>query len=434
MALDGITVASLVTELNHTILNARISKIAQPEPDELLLTLKNDRAYRLALCASASLPFVYLTQTNKQSPMTAPNFCMLLRKHIANGRIVGITQPGLERIIRFEIEHLDELGDLCRKFLIVELMGKHSNIIFVSDDLKIIDSIKHVSSQMSSVREVLPGRTYFIPKTQEKYDPLNTTQEEFFNQALKRPVSCAKCIYQTYTGISPLIANEICTRASIGGDAPAASLSKEEMLHLFHNFIWMTDDIKNENYKPHMILQNERPVDFSPLELSQYRGLSREYHASVSYILEQFYARKNSYTRIRQKSVDLRKIATTALERSRKKYDLQQKQLRDTEKRDKYRIYGELINTYGYHVPQGAKSFQALNYYTNEEITIPLDDTLSAMENAKRYFAKYNKLKRTYEALTSLLNETKSETEHLDSIVTALNIAESEEDLTQIRE
>ncbi len=435
MALDGITVASLAAELNHTILNARISKIAQPEADELLLTLKgNGGNYRLALSANASLPFVYLTQNNKPSPMTAPNFCMLLRKHIANGRITAIRQPGLERIIQFEIEHLDELGDLRTKTLVVELMGKHSNIIFCTEDSKIIDSIKHVSQQMSSIREVLPGREYFIPQTQEKYNPLTASQEEFVEKALSKPLSAAKAIYTTYTGISPVLANEICTRALVDGDLPAAALSEGEKLHLCNHFLWMMEDVKNENFKPHIIVKNGQPVDFAPVELTQYQDMENEYNSSISFVLEQFYARRNVFHRIRQKSVDLRKIVATASERSRKKYDLQEKQMRDTEKRDKYRIYGELINTYGYSVPEGSKSFQAMNYYTNEEITIPLDPLLSPTENAKKYFNKYNKLKRTCEALESLLTETKNEIEHLDSIATSLNIAESEEDLVQIKE
>ena len=166
MAFDGLVISNLVYELNQTILNAKISKIAQPENDELLFTLKGSNGqFRLAMSASASLPFLYLTETNKPSPLTAPNFCMLLRKHIANGRIIKIYQPHMERIIHFDIEHLDEMGDLCQKTLIVELMGKHSNIIFCSSDGTIIDSIKHVSCNVSSVREVLPGRPYFIPHT-----------------------------------------------------------------------------------------------------------------------------------------------------------------------------------------------------------------------------------------------------------------------------
>ena len=180
MAFDGITIANLVYELNQTVLNSKINKIAQPENDELLLTCKgNGGTYRLAISASASLPFVYLTGENKPSPLQAPTFCMVLRKHIANGRIIGISQPHMERIINFEIEHLNEMGDLCHKTLIVELMGKHSNIIFCNEDGTIIDSIKRVPVSVSSVREVLPGKTYFIPATQgEKYNPLVTSVED----------------------------------------------------------------------------------------------------------------------------------------------------------------------------------------------------------------------------------------------------------------
>ena len=173
MAFDGITIANIAQELNQTIVGGKINKIAQPENDELMITIKNNRTvYRLLLSASASLPLIYLTDNNKPGPMTAPNFCMLLRKHLGGGRIVAVTQPSLERILHFHIEHLDEMGDLCRKTLIVELMGKHSNIIFCDDKGMILDSIKHVSSHMSSVREVLPGREYFIPKTQDKLNPL----------------------------------------------------------------------------------------------------------------------------------------------------------------------------------------------------------------------------------------------------------------------
>lgn len=435
MALDGITVKSLVTELNKSILNAKISKIAQPENDELLLTLKGSNGnFRLALSANASLPFVYLTQNNKPSPMTAPNFCMLLRKHIANGRIIQISQPGMERIIFFEIEHLDELGDLRTKKLVVELMGKHSNIVFCDEHDMIIDSIKHVSSQMSSVREVLPGRNYFIPQTQDKTDPLLTTKEEFLTSVCKKPVSTAKALYTTYTGISPVVATEICYRAQIDADLPIVALSEEEQLHFYNNFDWMMEDVRNENFKPHIILKNGQPIDFASVELTQYNDMENEYNESISYILEQFYARRNVFTRIRQKSIDLRKIVATATERNFKKYHLQLKQLEDTASRDKYRIYGELIHTYGYNIESGAKKFQALNYYTNEEITIPLDATLTPAENATRYFAKYNKSKRTAEALDSLIVETKTEMEHLDSIATALNIAESEDDLVQIKD
>ena len=435
MAFDGIVVANLVCELNKTILNSKISKIAQPETDELLFTLKGQNGqFRLAMSASASRPFLYLTKQNKPSPLTAPNFCMVLRKHIANGRIIGITQPDLERIIQFEIEHLDELGDLCHKKLIIELMGKHSNIIFCKEDGTIIDSIKHVSAQISSVREVLPGRMYFIPDTTHKKNPLTVSQEDFLQTVCEKPEPIAKAIYTSYTGISPSIANEICFRAGVDGDFSMSSLHEDEKLHLFHNFDWFMTDIKEEHFSPNIMYKGKEPVEFASLPYTSYEEYTVTNYDSISEVLETYYASRNIYTRIRQKSSDLRRIVTTALERNRKKFLLQQKQLKDTEKREKYRIYGELLNTYGYHLESGAKKLEALNYYTNEMITIPLDDQLSASENAKKYFDRYGKLKRTYEALTTLIEETKDEITHLESIATALDIAVSEDDLVQIKE
>ena len=437
MAFDGIVIANLVKDLNDKIVSGRISKIAQPEKDELLLTIKGNREnFRLLISANASLPLLYFTETNKPSPLTAPNFCMLLRKHIANGRIVSVSQPGLERIVRIEIEHLDEMGDLKRKFLIVELMGKHSNIIFCDDENKILDSIKHISAQVSSVREVLPGREYFIPHAGEKKDPLTITEEEFKELIGKTPQNLSKAIYTDLTGLSPTVSAELCHLASLDGDISAKDFSDSELTHLYHAFTWIMDDVRQGNFTPNIIYQKEKPVEFASIPLSMFSG--GDYRSvsfpSISALLERYYAERNTVSRIHQKSTDLRKILTNSLERSYKKRDLQQKQIKDTEKREKFRIYGELLNTYGYGIQEGEKSFRCLNYYNNTEITIPLDPTLSAQENAVRYFDKYNKQKRTFEATSRQLEQTEAEIEHLESISTFLDIARKEEDLAQIKE
>ena len=435
MAFDGITVACMAHELNKNLAGGRISKIAQPETDELLLTIKSQAGnFRLLLSASASLPLVYLTASNKPSPLTAPNFCMLLRKHISGGRIVSVTQPSLERVLRFEIEHLDEMGDLCRKYLVVEIMGKYSNIIFCSDQDQIIDSIKHVSAQISSVREVLPGRPYFIPETQEKEDPLTVSEGAFVSAVCSKSAKLSKALYTSLTGISPVAAEEIVSRASLDSDRAANSYEPEELIHLYRTFRRYLEPLTEGAYEPSIYYDGKTPVEFSCLPLSIYDNCRREVYPTISEVLETYYAEKNALTRIRQKSTDLRRIVQTALERNVKKYDLQAKQLKDTEKREKYRVYGELINTYGYNVEPGSKSFQALNYYTGEEISIPLDPQIPVQDNAKKYFDKYGKLKRTCEAVTTLLKETGDEIEHLKSIQTSLDIALQEEDLAQIRE
>lgn len=435
MAFDGITVAALVQELRDNLTGGRIAKIAQPEPDELLLTIKTPAGQRkLYISASASLPLIYLTDENKLSPMTAPNFCMLLRKHIGNGRITSISQPKLERIISLHIEHLNELGDLCEKKLIIEIMGKHSNIIFCDDKDMILDSIKHVSAQMSSVREVLPGRTYFIPDTMEKSDPLSVDVSSFMEILRLKPVPLGKAIYTSFTGISPVIAEDICFLAGLDSQLPASELDEDTFLHLFRQFSYYMDDIRNCHFHPCIYYDGTSPKDFGAVTLSHFSNYTKQEFTSISEVLNTYYATKNTLTRIRQKSADLRHVVQTALERNRKKYDLQKKQLRDTENREKYKVYGELIHTYGYNLAPNSRELTALNYYTNEEITIPLDPTLTPAENAQKYFNKYNKQKRTFEALTALIQETADDIHYLESISNSLDIALTEADLIQIKE
>lgn len=450
MAFDGITIANITKELQETLSGGRVYKIAQPESDELLLTIKNNGSqYRLLLSANASLPVVYLTQNNKPSPLTAPGFCMLLRKHLQNARITAISQPGLERVIHLHLEHLNELGDVCQKKLIVEIMGKHSNIIFCDDKDMIIDSIKHISGIVSSVREVLPGRTYFLPRTQEKADPLSYAEDgsevapltfaDFKLQMLSKPMPLYKALYTSYTGLSPIIAQEICFRAGVDADLPAKALAEESgdsLKPVFHALSGMMTQVAAGNFSPVIVYESDgrTPLEFAALPLTLYGDKETRTFQSINDVLERYYAEKGVVTRIRQKSADLRRIVQTALERNVKKYDLQLRQMKDTEKRDTYKIYGELLNTYGYNVAPGAKTLEAVNYYTGEPVTIPLDATLTPQENAIRYFEKYGKMKRTYEALSELTLQVKEEIEHLESILAALDIALHEEDLVQIRE
>ena len=437
MALDGIVISNIVAELNSTILNSKISKIAEPEADELLLTLKGPNgSFRLSMSASASLPFIYLTPTNKVSPLTAPTFCMVLRKHIANGRITKIYQPGMERIINFEIEHLNEMGDLCHKVLIIELMGKYSNIIFTDSDGTIIDSAKRIPASVSSVREVLPGRAYKIPATQEdKYNPLTVDSKQFVDIISAKPLTVSKAIYSSFSGISPLVANELAHRAGLDADSPVAAYSHDELLHLGSNFTWMMEDIKNNRFTPNIVRDGNEPKEFSSIELTQYSDLTVTKYESISEVLELYYSERNTYTRIRQKSADLRKHVNTLLERNQKKYSLQMKQLKDSEKREKYKVYGELINAFGYGLTPDDKFLEAANYYDdNKIIKIPIDNTKTPAENAQKYFDKYGKMKRTAEALNELILETKGQIDHLESIQNSLDIALSADDLVQIKD
>ena len=394
--------------MEKKLLGARIKKIAQPENDALLITFKaEDRTTpRLYLSASASLPLIYFTDENKPSPLTAPNFCMLLRKYISGGRVSNVSQPGLERIIRIDLEHLDELGDPSSKTLVIELMGKHSNIIFLNSDGMILDSIKHVTAQMSSVREVFPGREYFVPEQTGKRSLFDSDKDDIVKVVSASPAPVAKAVYGGFTGISPLVANELCYRANVDADSSCASLDEAQLSRLADEMLKLVGCITKKEFFPSIVFEGEKPLEFSSIKLNMYSDLREERFDDISVLLRTYYEKKDIYTRIRQKSSDLRKIISLHIQRSAKKYDLQLKQLKDTEKMDKYRIYGELINTYGYQSSEGDKSLTALNYYTNEEITIPLDPTLSPAKNAQKYFDRYNKLKRTKEAVATQLEET----------------------------
>lgn len=437
MAFDGVTVCAAAYELRHLLKEGYIAKISEPEQDELFITVKT-REYgvkKLLIAVGASTPFICLTEKNMTAPIKAPAFTMLLRKHLQGGRIIDITQPSLERIIMIHVEHRDELGDMVKKKLIVELMGKYSNIIFTDYDDNIIDSIKRVPPSMSSVRTVLPGERYFIPETQDKADPLTERDFDFFrNHILGRPMNVIKALYGTYTGFSPVMASELCYRAGMDGNDSAASVTEGDLKKLYDNFIALTDDLTYGRFSPEIVYENGKPREFAPTGLTMYGDLERRSFDSISEVIERFYSERNVYNHMRQRSYDLRKVVSNAIERTAKKYDIQREQVKDTDKMDKYRVYAELINTYGYDVPEGSEYFDTVNFYDGKEIRVPLDPLISVHANANKYFARFEKLKRTRKAAMEQAEESSLRLSHLKSIEASFETAESEEDLMLIAE
>ncbi len=439
MAFDGIVISNIVYELGERLTGGRISKIAMPENSELLITIKNNSEnYRLLISADASLPLLYLTDINKQSPITAPNFCMLLRKYIGSAKIISISQLGLERIVRISLEHRDELGDLKEKYMYIELMGKHSNIIFCDNEDNIIDSIKHISASQSSLREVLPGRKYYIPDKLSKINPLRLTRDSFKTVITGSNTTISKAIYLSFSGISPIAAEEICFRCSIDSDKHVSLLTDEDIDKLYSSMSSIMELIKSHSYNPHIIYSGDMPIDFSSIKLScleTNKDYSVKEFDSISRTLYSFYSAKEASIRIKQKSSDLRRLVLTLLERASKKFDLQEKQLKDAGKKDKYKTYADMLHTYGYSLSGGEDKLICDNYYNdNKPITVPLDKDLSAAQNAKKYYDKYSKLKRTEETLTSEIKHTKNTIEHMQSILTAIDIATDEADLAQIKD
>ena len=453
MAFDGITVAALTNELNCRLKGAHIRKIAQPEPDELILTIQTPASriddditikretLKLKLSANASLPLVYLTTESKTSPLTAPNFCMLLRKHLSGALITGVSQIGLERALCISLSSKNELGDDVSYSLMTEIMGKHSNIIFIDENNRIIDSIKHVNGLMSSVREVLPGKEYFIPNTMDKLSVFNISIDDWQNTIFKKPMSIARAISDSCTGISRLMAYEICYRSHIDGDSPTDALNGNERSRIMDSFRDMVKQVSEKHFTPVIYYDGNTPKEFSMQHMTMYNDLYSVNDTSPSVIVERFYSEKDSMTRLRTKSSDLNAIVSTHHERIVKKLGILKKQLKDTEKMDKFRIYGELITTYGYTdlpaLPIADSTekltLHCVNYHDNSEVDIPIDPSISVPDNANHYYDKYNKLKRTFEAVTEQLSSAEEEYNHLESIITELSIVRREEDLLVIR-
>ena len=432
MALDGIAVAAIAFEFNTKLANGKIGKIYQPEPDEIIMAVRcNGENYNLMLTANASHPRAHLVPFHKENPMQPPAFCMTLRKHLSNGRILSVTQPGLERILDITVESYNEMGDLVAKSLIIEIMGKHSNIILVGGNT-IIDSIKRVSHDKSSVREVLPGRTYFRPPT--KISPF-ALDEALFTSTLsqKTGVKLQNAIYQSFNGISPIAAAEICLLAS---EDPS---SYTDQINSFHE-LWIEMQrivikIKNNDFQ-HIIYfdENSKPLELSCILLSVYGNSTEAVFDSASEMLDTFYVQKDRILRSSQRTLELRRLVSTCIERCVKKHDMQQKTLAEIANRDKYRIYGELLTANIYAVKKGMTTFCALNFYDGSELEIPLDPQKTSAENAQAYFKRYNKEKRTFVALQDQIKQNGTELSYLESVMQALSSPLGDADISEIRD
>ena len=421
MAFDGVVIANIVYDMNRLLTGGRIYKIYQPEADELLLVVKNNKeTYRLLISAGASLPLIYFTTKTKANPMTAPNFCMLLRKHIANGRIIDIWQPKLERIIHFTIEHLDEMGDLCRKDLIVEIMGKHSNIVLVALDTgKIIDSIKRISIDVNRYRQLLPGLEYRYPPKQDKV-PFKEISAELSEKLDSDPEAAAdpKYLLSHIQGISPGISRELARSGN-----PVERL--EEIL----------ESIENGTAAPRVYLdETGKPLEFHLTELGEYVGAQEKTFDSISEATEYFYTHREESNAIRQRSNPLHRSVQASLDKARLKKQRLGEDLLQAENSEKYRLYGELLTANLHRVEPGAHEVTVISYYDNQPVTIPLDEKYAASKNAQNYFKKYSKAKTAVHEKTHQLEETSKDILYLESVLQSIESAHTLEELNQIRE
>ncbi|MBQ4631085.1 MAG: NFACT family protein [Clostridia bacterium] len=440
MALDGIVISALAKETAEKIVGGRIDKIHQPEKDELIISVRTfGGAYKLLLCANPSFPRFHITNVQKENPDKPPMFCMLLRKHIQSGKILSVEQNGFERIVNIAIESYDEMGFLSQKHLIIEIMGKHSNIILTDKDGKILDSIVHVDFSVSSVRQILPGLTYSLPPSQGKKNPLEASRDDIAFALSNDDLPIWKQILDTYSGISPLVAREAVYRAVGMSDLTGPEATRSDLEKIAVNFYGIMCDVKDGVYNPCVISdkQSGKMLDFCSIDIAQYgSGAKSEHYPGVSEAVESFYVKKASSESMKQKCGDLLKLVSNNIDRCRKKLQLQLEILKKAEKREKFKIYGDLITANIYMIKQGMTEVTVQNFYSEnfEEVTIPLKNDLSPSKNAQRYYQKYNKEKT---AETETLKQKKLNEEELDylkSVHEALTKAETGTEITQIRD
>lgn len=442
MALDGTVVAALTYELKSQLYTGRIDKIHQPETDELIITIRNNRQnYKVLLSANSNYPKIHFTKLNKENPINPPNFCMVLRKHLLGGRVVDIVQPKFERIIKLIIESFDELNVLKTKELIIEIMGRHSNIILVDPEgNKVIDSIKRIPFSISRYRQVLPGIEYTMPPSQNKVNPLEVTSEDNFVSIIRdrdRGDSIYKAIYMSFTGISPLVSREICYKASVDENLALSNLGNQMMGNIYRAFIDIIGKIKINSYTPTIYYDNvrEKYIDFSSINISHLDYYEKQSFESPSSMLESFYLKRDSRERMKQRTNDLRKNINTKLDRAYNKLNNLNKDLKKGYDADKYKLYGDLITANIYQIEANRDEIELVNYYdeNHSPILIPLDKRLTPAQNAQKYFKMYSKAKTAVYEVNKQIEKTREEINYLEQVIINIDQCTHMSDIEEIR-
>lgn len=436
MALDAVAIRALTAEL-QCLVGGRIDKISQPERDEIIMQVRTREAhYKLVISASPAHPRIHLTKGSKKNPAVAPLFCMLMRKHIGSGKITAIEQSGFERMVTIFVESYDELGDLTVKRLVVEIMGRYSNIILVNSEGRIIDSIKHIDESLSSVREILPGGLYEAPPAQDKPALIDFNMESSIS--FDCPGRADKALIGAVAGISPLTARELVYSVYNTTDIIAREVNTNRAASIKLNLLSLAERARNNEFVPCLITDKSsgKLIEFSAVEIRQYEELAEvTSYSSMNELVDDFYIKRDLHERMRQKSADLTKLLNNNIERISKKLAILEKTLSDAEQLEDYRIKGDLLTANIYRMEDGMKTIDVENFYDEQcrSIKITLDPSLSPSQNAQRYYKKYNKAKTALTEAAKQLEASRTDLEYIESTLTMVENAEEAADLNSIR-
>ncbi|GKX66132.1 Rqc2 family fibronectin-binding protein [Inconstantimicrobium mannanitabidum] len=424
MAFDGIFLHKIINTLNNELIGKKIDKVNQPEKDEIHLSIRNMKKVKLLISASSSYPRMHLTKQTKPNPIQAPMFCMVLRKYLLGAKIVNIKQYNTDRFLSIDFEVTDELGFNSIYTLYIEIMGRHSNISLVrSRDNKIVDCIKHISSDVNSVRILLPGFEYVMPPLSDKIDPFaeNNNLENLLNSEITGDNFYSK----NFNGVCKQFSKELFSLNNTDKfDTNCLETTKK---------VFSSINSNNDYYI--FTNSNKSVIDFYCYDLKSLMYSNKIAFDNPNDLLDEFYSSKDKQDRLSSKSSDLHKLIKVNMDRCLKKKNILENELKDCEEKDDFRIKGELLTSYIYSLKEGMNEISLLNYYSEEEsyLTIKLDPLKNPSENVQAYFKKYNKLKKTEEAAKEQLIINSSELEYLNSVLTSTNNAEEYTDLDEIR-
>lgn len=434
MSYDGTMTKAVAEELDSRFTGGKIDKIYQPQDDTLVLNLrsKTDRG-SLLLSASANNPCAYITEKKFKNPQTPPAFCMLLRKHLESATITAIEQVEMDRIIKIKVDGFNELFDRVEKTLVIEMMGRYSNIILLDENNTILDALKRINRSMSRVREVLPGGSYTLEGIVDRTNPLKETKEVFMARLHESEGTSLKNFFiRSYLGVSPLIAREIAYRAGGSDKDPVKLFSSEDLYGAFHSLF---SEIAASEFRPQSISDAGHIIAFSAVNLTHYPEESKTFYDGPSALLDHTFSARVLEDRVRQKSQNLNKQIKNHLERALHKQEKMEFELRDAKDRQKYKVYGDLISSNAWKIQRGAGEVTLENFYDDmNPLTIPLDETKDGIQNAARYYKKYTKLKHAEKLLAGRIEKNRNTIRYLDAMLYNLDDAESIDEVDAIQE
>lgn len=432
MALDAITLSLLAKELDVDLQGARVDKIHQPSKDEIVMHLrKRDGNIKLLISARSGSARVCLTKESFENPQTPPSFCMLMRKYFQGAKFVAANSIKGERIIMLSFTATSEMGDTVSLDLAIELMGRYANIVAINQNGKIIDAMKRVDADASSVRQLLPGLTYKLPPNRDNPN-LITESQQVLDKVFSFDAPLNTAFMKNTQGIGPVIAREIAYRV-VGDKEVYANYLDEMQKCTVISVVGQVLEYYNHPVYTTVFDTDGKPSEFSFMPLLQYGKLETKTYESLNVLLDEYYAKKDKAERLKQKGKDLHKLVQTLTERTQRKQVARQEELLESQDSEKYKIYGELLTANLWQLEKGMKNVKVLNYYTNEEITIPLDNRLNGNQNAQKYYKEYKKKQTAVKKLTELIKQGEIELEYLKTIFYSVQQAENESELMAIR-